>query len=40
MVGNLVDNACKWAESQVFIEVLLEPPAQAGGAPEAAHHRR
>jgi signal transduction histidine kinase len=33
MVGNLVDNACKWAASQVYIEVLLEPPAQAGGAP-------
>ena len=24
MVGNLVDNACKWAASQVFIEVLVE----------------
>jgi signal transduction histidine kinase len=24
MVGNLVDNACKWAESRVFIEVLAE----------------
>jgi signal transduction histidine kinase len=24
MVGNLVDNACKWAESRVFIEVLVE----------------
>jgi signal transduction histidine kinase len=33
MVGNLVDNACKWAASQVFIEVQLEPSAQAGGAP-------
>jgi signal transduction histidine kinase len=29
MVGNLVDNACKWAESRVFIEVLAE---RAGGA--------
>jgi signal transduction histidine kinase len=29
MVGNLVDNACKWAESRVFIEVLVE---RAGGA--------
>jgi signal transduction histidine kinase len=28
MVGNLVDNACKWAESRVFIEVLSE---RAGG---------
>ncbi len=24
MVGNLVDNACKWAEQRVFIEVLVE----------------
>jgi signal transduction histidine kinase len=24
MVGNLVDNACKWAESRVFIEVMVE----------------
>lgn len=24
MVGNLVDNACKWAEHRVFIEVLVE----------------
>ena len=28
MAGNLVDNACKWAESRVFIEVLVE---RAGG---------
>ncbi|HBY25339.1 MAG TPA: ATP-binding protein, partial [Bradyrhizobium sp.] len=26
MVGNLVDNACKWAASQVFIEVSVVPP--------------
>jgi signal transduction histidine kinase len=29
MAGNLVDNACKWAQSRVFIEVLV---ARAGGA--------
>jgi signal transduction histidine kinase len=27
MVGNLVDNACKWASARVSIEVLLEQPA-------------
>jgi signal transduction histidine kinase len=25
MAGNLVDNACKWASSRVFIEVLVGP---------------
>jgi signal transduction histidine kinase len=30
MVGNLVDNACKWTASQVFVEVLVEPEAEAG----------
>ncbi len=25
MAGNLVDNACKWASSRVFIEVLVDP---------------
>lgn len=29
MVGNLVDNACKWADARVFIEVMV---ARQGGA--------
>ncbi len=29
MVGNLVDNACKWAQSRVAIEVLSERPDPA-----------
>ncbi|BAR60324.1 two-component sensor histidine kinase [Bradyrhizobium diazoefficiens] len=33
MVGNLVDNACKWAASRVFIEVLVEVPHKAGAGP-------
>ena len=33
MVGNLVDNACKWAASRVVIEAIVEPPAQPGAAP-------
>jgi len=33
MAGNLVDNACKWTSSRVFIEVTVEPPAEPGGAP-------
>ena len=44
MVGNLVDNACKWAELRVFIEVLVERggwhAGAAGRAADAAHHRR
>jgi signal transduction histidine kinase len=30
MVGNLVDNACKWARSRVAIEALAEPAGGAG----------
>ncbi len=33
MAGNLVDNACKWAASHVFIEVLVERPVEPGAAP-------
>jgi signal transduction histidine kinase len=33
MVGNLVDNACKWATSHVFIEVLVERPVAPGASP-------
>jgi signal transduction histidine kinase len=33
MAGNLVDNACKWAASRVFIEVLLERPVEPGAGP-------
>jgi signal transduction histidine kinase len=33
MVGNLVDNACKWAASRVFIEVRVQRPAAPGAGP-------
>jgi len=33
MAGNLVDNACKWAASQVGIEVRVEPPPEPRAAP-------
>jgi signal transduction histidine kinase len=33
MAGNLVDNACKWAASRVFIEVLAERPPEPGAGP-------
>jgi signal transduction histidine kinase len=31
MVGNLVDNACKWATSRVTIDAVAEPARQVGG---------
>jgi signal transduction histidine kinase len=34
MVGNLVDNACKWAESRVFIEIQVQPAGDAGSEPK------
>jgi signal transduction histidine kinase len=33
MVGNLVDNACKWAASRVSIEVLADEAKEPGAAP-------
>ena len=30
MIGNLVDNACKWAQSRVAIEVVADRPASDG----------
>jgi signal transduction histidine kinase len=30
MLGNLVDNACKWANARVEIEVFAKPPQRAG----------
>ena len=33
MAGNLVDNACKWAASRVFIEVLAEGPPEPDAGP-------
>ena len=33
MAGNLVDNACKWAASRVFIEVLVDRPVEPGAGP-------
>jgi len=32
MIGNLVDNACKWASSKVTVEVACERPDPAGAA--------
>jgi signal transduction histidine kinase len=31
MVGNLVDNACKWSQSRIAIEVVCGPPGPAAG---------
>jgi signal transduction histidine kinase len=31
MIGNLVDNSCKWAQSRVAIEVLADQPAAGNG---------
>lgn len=33
MVGNLVDNACKWTSSRVLIEVRSERPAETAAGP-------
>jgi signal transduction histidine kinase len=33
MAGNLVDNACKWAASRVFVEVGVERPVEPGAGP-------
>jgi signal transduction histidine kinase len=33
MLGNLVDNACKWAQSRVAIEMFSQQLAAAGGRP-------
>ena len=40
MIGNLVDNACKWATSRVAIEVVRERPDPASGSPRRAHRGR
>jgi hypothetical protein len=41
MVGNLVDNACKWARHAVAISIASEPWRNLFGAPFLSrHHRR
>jgi signal transduction histidine kinase len=32
MIGNLVDNGCKWAQSRVAIEVMADPPLSTADA--------
>lgn len=34
MLGNLLDNACKWGRSRVFLSIGVAPPATRGAAPE------
>ena len=34
MVGNLVDNGCKWAQSRVAIEVMADQPPSDGAKPQ------
>jgi len=33
MAGNLIDNACKWCEQRVHVELLVKPPATPGAHP-------
>ncbi len=40
MVGNLVDNACKWAQSRVAIEVVARATRRRGQAARTHHRRR
>ena len=40
MVGNLVDNACKWAQSRVAVEVLPDARRQRAGRAHAARRGR
>ena len=39
MIGNLVDNACKWAQSRVAVEVVSERSSR-GRPPFRAHRGR
>ena len=40
MIGNLVDNACKWAGSRVVIDVARDRRGAAGDAPGRSHRGR